>query len=390
MVSVRAAFMRAGTLAVLTAAGCGGHRSSASDDSRSLPACGDGAFFSVAPVAPGDYVGLTPLGHLAPSGHTFPTDHMYFYTRPGTVVPVVSPGNVTVVVAALMQASGGQTDYQLYFQPCRDYTAYYDHVTTLSDSLAKQIGGFDDATCSTYGDPARPFRRCAKDVSIHVGVGQTIGTAGIATGLAALDLGAMDGRVPPLDYANPARIQRDDRYGVDRLHVVCPLDAYEPAVREALLARVSDYQGTPRRREPMCGEVMQDIKGAAKGNWYLLGTPTSMPYPEDPHLALADDNDFNTDRQVFSVGTSMRKSGLSPGPYFFRPATTGSLNREWKGVTPGGTYCYDAFDPKPFPAIVLLVQMPTATTLRMERITAASCQAALPWTFSSRATEFER
>ena len=150
MVGRRDAFI----LSMLVAAGCGGDRQD-DDSASSLPACGDGPLFSVSPLAPADFMGLTPLGHLAPSGHTFPTDHMYFYTRPGSVVPVVSPGEVTVVVAALMQASGGHTDYQLYFKPCRDYMAYYDHVTTLSEPLAAQIGSFDDATCMTYGDPAQ-------------------------------------------------------------------------------------------------------------------------------------------------------------------------------------------------------------------------------------------
>jgi hypothetical protein len=373
----------------LAAGACGGKQEQ--DPNSSLPACEDGPLFSVSPVALGDFMGLTPLGHLAPSGHTFPTDHMYFYMRTGSVVPVVSPGEVTVVTVALMQAFGGHTDYQLYLRPCRDYMAYYDHVLTLSESLAAQIGGFDDASCMTYGDPARPFRRCAKDVNIPLGAGQMIGTAGSTTGIAALDLGAMDGRVTPLDYANPLRIPRDDRYGVDRLHVVCPLDAYEPTVREMLLARVSDYQGNLRKREPICGAVMQDIKGTAKGNWYLKGTPATMSFPEDPHVALADDNDLNTDRQVFSVGTSMNRSGLPPAPYFFRPTTTGVINREFKGVTPdGGTHCYDAFDPKQLPPVVVLVQMPTATTLRMERVSAASCEAARPWTFGPNATEFER
>jgi hypothetical protein len=389
MVGGRRAFI----LSLLVAAACGGDRQgdSGSDSGSSLPACGAGPLFSVPPLASADYMGLTPLGHLAPSGHTFPTDHMYFYTRPGSVVPVVSPGEVTVVVAALMQAFGGHTDYQLYFRPCRDYMAYYDHVTTLAEPLAAQIGSFDDATCMTYGDPARPFRRCAKNVNIPVGTGQPIGTAGVATGLAALDLGAMDGRVPPLGYANPERIPRDDRYGVDRLHVVCPLDAYEPSVRDMLMARVSDYQGNPRKRAPMCGEVMQDIEGTAKGNWYLKGTPTTVSFPEDPHLALADDNDLNTDRQVFSVGTSMNRSGLPSAPYFFRPTTTGTINREFQGVTAeGGTHCYDAFDPKQAVPVVVLLQLPTATTLRMERVTAASCEAAQPWTIGPKATEFER
>lgn len=63
---------------------------------------------------------------------------------------------------------------------------------------------------------------------------------------------------------------------------------------------------------------------------------------------------------------------------------------EFKGVTPdGGTYCYDAY-PVQFPPLVVLVQMPTATTLRMERVSAASCEAARPWTFGPNATEFER
>jgi len=376
-------------LAVLLAAACGEHRPQ--DPGSALPACPDRPLFSVSPVALNDFMGLTPLGHLAPSGHTFPTDHMYFYMRSGQVVPVVSPGQVTLVLAALMQPSGGHPDYQLYFSPCRDYVAYYDHVTTLAEPLAAQIGSFEGVSCMTYGDPARPFRRCAKEVNIALAAGQAIGTAGVTTGAAALDLGAMDGRVPPLDYANPARIPRDDRHRLDRLHVVCPLDAYEPAVRDALEARVSDYQGTPRKREPLCGEVMQDRKGTAKGNWYLKGTPLTMSFPEDPHLALADDNDRNTDRQVFSVGTSMQRSGLPPAPYFFWPTSAGTTNRDFTGVTPeGGIHCYDGFDPRQQPPVVVLLQMPAATTLRLERVAAASCEAARPWTLGPNATEFER
>jgi hypothetical protein len=94
---------------------------------------------------------------------------------------------------------------------------------------------------------------------------------------------------------------------------------------------------------------------------------------------------------VFSVGTSMNRSGLPPSPYFFRPTTTGDINREFKGVTPdGGIHCYDAFDPMQFPPVVVLLQLPTATSLRMERVIAASCAAARPWAFTAKATEFER
>lgn len=370
----------------LTLVACGSR-----DERRDrFPTCPDRPLFSVAPIALDDFMGLTPLGHLAPPGHTFPTDHMYFYMPAGAVVPVVSPGDVTITTVALMQPFGGHADYQIYFKPCRQYLAYYDHVTTLSPWLAAQIGSFDDSPCMEYGDPGRPFRRCVKDVNIALAAGEVVGTAGVTTFMAALDLGAMDGRAPILEYANPARIPRDPD-GVDRLHVVCPLDAYAQPVRDQLRARISDYQGNRRQREPACGQVMQDIKGRAKGNWYVKGTPLFMSFPEDPHLALADDNDFNTDRQVFSVGTSMNKSGLTHGPYFFRPATSGDSNRPFQEVTPqAGPQCYDDFDPKLQPGAVLLLQMPTSTTLRLERIAAPSCDAARPWAFTSRATEFER
>ena len=84
----------------------------------------------------------------------------------------------------------------------------------------------------------------------------------------------------------------------------------------------------------------------------------------------------------------MNRSGLPPGPHFFAPMPTGAINREFKGVAPGEPHCYDAF-PVQFPPIVVLLELPPATTLRLERVLAASCEAARP-SFGPKATLFER
>lgn len=199
----------------------------------------------------------------------------------------------------------------------------------------------------------------------------------------------MDARVPALDYANPQRFRRDSS-GVDRLHIVCPIDAFAPNVGTMLMGRIGDFSGSPRAREPKCGEVMQDIKGAAQGIWFVKGTPVGASGTEDAHLALVNDNDFNTAKQVFSVGTSMRKSGLDPAPYLFTPKPLGDINRRFADVKPDGTvHCYERLnDSSPSP--VVLLTMPTDTTLRLERIVASSCEAARPWALGESFTEFER
>jgi hypothetical protein len=371
----------------LVALGCG----KGAEPPAMEPACPAGPLFTTSPVALADFMGLTPLGHVAPPPHTFPSDHMYFYMRPNGVVPVVSPGAVKIFDVAKSWTGSLPPDYTVYFEPCRSYRGFFYHVSSLADSLLAQIGSLDDGECTTYTTGPNLTKRCQKQVSITVAAGDPIGTAGTVGGAAALDFGAMDARVPPLDYANPKRRQQWPDH-LDALHIVCPLDAYEPGMRAALTARLSDYQGRPRTREPRCGEVMQDVKGTAQGIWFVAGTSEQMSYSfEDPHLALVHDNDFESQQDVISVGTSVRASGLDPGPYFFSPVSSGDINRRFRDVTADGSaYCYEHLGGDLANQVVILLAMPTATTLRIQRLRVPSCEASRPWTFEPTASQFER
>jgi hypothetical protein len=375
------------TVLFTLALGCGGGSPSPSAE----PTCSAGPLLTVSPVALTDFMGLTPLRHVAPPPHTFPSDHMYFYMRPDAVVPVVSPGAVQLVDVAEISTTGTTPEYTVYFKPCAEYQGFFYHLTALADSLRAHIGPFDDGQCSSYTTGNQTVRRCSRNVRIPLAAGDPIGNSGRVGGAAALDFGTVDARTPDLEWANPLRRPRFPG-GIDSHHIVCPLDAYEPGMRAALIARLSDYSGMPRTRQPLCGEVMQDVKGTAQGIWFVAGTPVEMSQsPEDPHLALVHDNDFDTDREVFSVGTSLRRSGLDPSPYFFTPTASGSINRHFRDVTANGTtHCYEELGGVTFPARVVLLAMPSPTTLRVERIMAPSCDSARPWAFGATFTDFER
>ncbi len=362
------------------------------DSSSELPSCGTGnAFFSVSPVELSDFMDLVPLGNLAPSGHVFPTDHVYFFINRidrsqwelGTIeVPVVSPGDVWVTEIS-SSGSEGRTDYGIRFFPCDEVEAFFIHVSSLSERLEQSFSPPYDE-CREYSTGDANYQNCSKTINVKLSAGELIGTAGGDQFQNALDLGIYDLRTDPHPYANP------DRWGEQSLHVVCPLDYFTADVRDALRAKLDSPDGaTSRTASPVCGEVEQDEPGTAQGVWFLTGTTST--YPEDPHVALAHDN-FDPSTGVFSVGVSMAGSGLSSGLYYFDPASSGVVNRDFKDVTAdGASYCYetrDRFGTEPLPFIIL-VQLTSPTTLRLERQDAASCGSG-PWQFSSVYTDYER
>ncbi len=360
--------------------------------SGELPLCGtDNAFFSVSPVALSDFMDLVPLGNLAPSGHVFPTDHVYFFINRmdssqrelGTIeVPVVSPGDVWVTEIS-SSGSEGRTDYGIRFSPCDEVEAFFIHVSSLSERLEQSFSPPYDE-CREYSTGGSNYQNCSKTINVKLSAGELIGTAGGDQWQNALDLGIYDLRTDPLPYANP------DRWGEQSLHVACPLDYFTADVRDALRAKLDSHDGTTSRAAPpACGEVEQDEPGTAQGVWFLTGT--AYTYPEDLHLALVHDN-FDPSTGVFSVGVSMTDSGLSSGLYYFDPASSGVVNRDFEDVTADGAiYCYetrDRFEREPLPFIIL-VQLTSPTTLRSERQGAASCGSG-PWQFSSAYTDYER
>ena len=351
-------------------------------------------YFSYSPVALTDFMGLVPLGNLAPSGHTFPTDHMYFHINRldidqwelGTVsVPVVSPGNILITSVTFSEALSLDppvSDFVVRFSPCQEIHAFFIHMASLSDRLMTEIGtNFD--RCEEYSVGGGDFRNCEiRGLRIGVPAGEIIGTAGGNQYANALDLGVYDLRTPPLPYANPSRWE--DR----SLHIACPLDYFVADVRAALQQRLGEHDNTGLRTiEPFCGEVEQDEPGTAQGVWIAEGTV--FTYPEDPHLSLVRDN-IDPSISVFSVGTGIGASGLEFGLYYFTPLDTGFINRAFRDVIPGEVYCYEnltlRFDQPS--GVNIILEMPTPTTLRIQRIPTPCATG--PWTLTDLATNFQR
>ncbi len=359
----------------------GSQKSSEIPSSSGIPSCGDkNDFFTVSHIPISDLQNIVPLGNLNPPGHTFPTNHVYFHLKGFTGVdsvssaPAVAPGDILVTrIRSSEYAMKGKAikDYKLDFTVCEEVKGYFIHLTSLSDKLLQNFG--EPSDCEEYDTGGTHYRNCEKDLlsPIFVKAGEPIGTVGGSS-----DFGLADLRTPELTYANP------ERWYEEPLHRVCPLDYFASDVKARLKSLLGSYDDK-RTMEPICGEVAQDMPGAAQGVWFVKGT--SYTYPEDPHISLVHDN-VDPSKRVFSVGNSMK---LPSGTYYFTPKSSGLVNRDFKDVrADGNIYCYETegrFSKSPF---TILIKLPTPATLTVEKKDSYSCGNG-PWSFSSYA-EFER
>lgn len=375
-------FLLGATLAGLAA--CGGDANGPNGGPPSgLAACTSAPPFSVAPVPVAAINELAPLGNLNPPGHTFPTDHLYFY--PGgpvgnsNPVPVSAPGNVVIHRVGRQTRTGGGlpelVDYTLAFSPCADVDFYFAHVSSLSAALLTEIGAF--TSCNPgYRTGGFDYQQCFKEVKIELSAGTLIGGAG-GPGEGALDLGGYDRRVAPLAFVDPGRSYGN---GTDfgQNHTICPIDYFEPSVRDQLRAKFGG-RGRLRTVEPLCGTLMQDVANTAQGRWYFDQTTT-----DDHHLALVHDN-VDPTLGAFSVGTSV--PNLPAGVYNFAPSATGPVNLDFNLVKADGqVHCYQPA----FGTRHLLVQLTSATTLKIESAAGASCGPSAGWVLSAAAATFNR
>ncbi|MFC2038898.1 hypothetical protein ACFLUG_03915, partial [Chloroflexota bacterium] len=323
---------------------------------------------------PMDYefiTGVVPLGNINPPSHTFPTDHIYFYItrdegadRPHTAT-LYSPGDMTVTgIVASEHVNAGFADYMVHMEPHPDITFMFYHVSTLSEEIFGDTSSFSTWKLDNeYETGGETYRSWSKALDIEVKAGDIIGTVGGNPGQWAMDIGMYDARRESGTAANPERWARS-RYK----HAVCPLDFYEEGpVLDKLLSLLTrdemEGDGTP------CGAVLQDIPGTAQGNWFLSGVKAT--YPEDRHLAMVRSN-THPGRAVFSVGKSV--PGLESHNYQFLPRDSGTLNRDFKDVVPGGQIY--SFQTDPFERArtydgIIIVTMPDADTLWIEAIRGA-------------------
>ena len=358
-----------------------------------LPACpGLGtALLDTSPIDTGSFIAFRPLGFLSPPIHMFPAKHSAFsITPPGATavpVPVRSPGRVWVTEIWEATFSTGGGNYQIYLYPCVDVRVYFGHLVTLSDRLKGEMDK-SPASCNSFQDGTAVVTTCRHtNLSVALDSGELMGTGPDSAGV---DFGVMDRR------RTPAAFVRLDHYDSFYPYWASPLDYFTPTSKATLERKTGHVFGAVfRTASPIGGTFMQDVAGTAQGNWFSPGKYHVNTTDLSPSLGLASDY-VDPTQPVMAIGNSI--PGLNMGLYSFAPETVGLVNRAFRDVhSDGNTYCYDRFLqgqttgglPLTRPNGVVLLTLPTETTLRVQLVAGGSCAAANP-VMTGAATAYER
>jgi hypothetical protein len=365
------------------------------DHLEQIPACPENIatpLFDTIPIDPAEFIAFRPLGFMTPPIHVFPAKHSSFsMTIPGeqpVPKPIRAPGPAWVVEIWEISVSTGGGNYQVFIYPCREVRLYFGHVASLSDKLVAALGE-SEASCSSTIERSATFTRCRHEqLLIPLDSGEAFG---MGPDTASVDFGLIDFRRPPAGFIVP------DHYDYFYLYYASPLDYFTPEAAEALESKTGSVFGDRlRTAEPIGGTYMQDLPGTAQGNWFFPGVYLRDAPDVSPLLALAHDY-VDPAQPLFSIGTSIR--GLNPGLYTFRVEPEGLVNRDFGAVTADGrTYCYENFlQDRPAGGMpvgqfdgILLLRMPSDTTLVVEAFEGRSCQESASLAFTADATSFER
>ncbi|MFQ5511634.1 MAG: hypothetical protein ACE5EO_07270, partial [Candidatus Krumholzibacteriia bacterium] len=187
-------------VACLVAAGCSDSSQAPQTDTPPLAtSCTGVPVFTVSPVDPRAVESIAPLGNLNPPGHTFPTDHVYFYLKPGggggvTVeTGLYAPGDMTLTSASAFEhVNAGLLDFSITLE-CGDVALVLGHVTTLAENV---FGGTADLSSwqllNEYTTGGETYRMYRKPFDRAMQAGDSLGTTGGNPGQWALDVGAYD------------------------------------------------------------------------------------------------------------------------------------------------------------------------------------------------------
>ncbi|MDO8672788.1 MAG: hypothetical protein Q7O66_15370 [Dehalococcoidia bacterium] len=350
--------------------------------------------FDTLPMALDEFFAFRPLGWLSLPIHLFPAKHSSFaMALPGQAPPkkpVNAPGKVWVTEIWKASCDTGSGNYQVYFYPCREFRAYFYHLSSIADKLRQE---FDkgEARCSSFPDGTATVTTCRREqLLIQLDSGEQLG---IGTDSAGVDFGATDNRLAPARFANIAH------YSYDYPYYVSPVDYFSPALRAKFETKLGSVFGAKlRSAEPRVGAYMQDIVGTAQGNWFFPGISYRDSTDISSALALVHDY-LDPTQPIFSAGNSIK--GLKMGLYSFSPQNDGVTNQDFAKVkAQGAVYCYDRFLSGTSaggvglgnPHGVILLTMPADSTLKIEKVggDGSTCQSSTPWTFSPDATTFER
>ncbi|MBI3072133.1 MAG: hypothetical protein HYY84_08430 [Deltaproteobacteria bacterium] len=374
------------------------------DAGSPIPPCGDaGPTFTTLPIAANEFYAFRALGFMSPPIHVFPAKHSAFTINiPDSGVAYRSiyfPGPAWVrEITATKQTSfdggaiDGGTGFQLTFYPCAEYRSYFNHIGVISESLR---AAFDDGgkSCVTiFPGDGYGMEKCTNtSLMVPVDAGEFVG---ISDGYAGVDFGAIDYRLPPAPFINLSHY--DGTYP----YYTSPALSFAEPVKSQLLARIGSVDGTKiRTAPPVVGTHMQDIAGTAQGNWFFPGTYVSTNGEVNNAIALVHDM-VDPTQPIFSIGNAL--AGVSQGLATFPVEATGQTNRDFNLVRPdGGVFCYERFVSGQTDggqnvgwsgAAVLLVTMPSDSTLRVERVAvdAGLCSSVPLWAFTDAGTTYER
>jgi hypothetical protein len=372
----------------------GWHGKQSKTESRgpaSAGACSDGPLFNHIPMALSDFRAFRPLGFVTQPQHILGAKHSNFSinlpheSKKGLKVEFPSDAVVETITSTESRHGSG---YQMTFYPCSDFKSYFFHLGTISDKLNQEFNN-GKAACQTIGTGDETIKKCQITTDIRVKSGELAGTS---DGFGGVDFGAVDYRLPPAEYVNLKR------YDGDYPYYTSPVLYFIPELKAQLVSKLRSVDGaTQRTAEPLVGSLLQDVQGTAQGNWFIGEQSFMNSQDFSPFLALLHDY-IDPHQPLFSMGTSVK--GLKMGLYGFKPAASGTTNRDFKGMTPdGSTYCFDTFlSGKTVGGLnlsqmdgILIATMPDEMKLKVEKIghSGSTC-ANTPLAFTAAATIFER
>ena len=349
------------------------------------PACGIGkSLYNTLPMLAPQIAGIGPLGGFAPPLHIFPEDFISLYVPQfggvASLGDVVAPGDIVVtqVSRTTWTSPTAYTEYKLWFRPCQEHLAYFNHVGNLNPAIVNQIGDIVLAGCTTTASNTV----CTQTVNFALSAGTPIGQAGGIFG-PALEFAVSDTRTVPGAYLNPGAIVNPP---ID-LYADCPLDYFDVADKTWLYSKLGNSDGSiPRTITPLCGKVAQDLVASAQGKWF---NPLFPSYLEAEHLTLGHDN-ANPGNGALSVGNSLTTA--TSNVYTFVANPTGLYNRDFATITADGNiYCYQVLQlPGGIPTSQLyILQMTSPTTLKIEAFVQVACGGG-PWGFDPWAVTYQR
>lgn len=329
------------------------------------PACPqDLSGILTAPLVDPKYIaGMTPLGNVTPPGHTYPIDHNYFAFNTTEKVPAYAPAD-SWITHIMVNSTKKTTDSPYVFDSivvtytvCRtlilDFAGYTDLVQPIQDELAKHPNACRSGIVKAGHENAGEQQCDYTFLDIPVKSNQLIGyTQDIHPGF----------EIWAADYGKPARSDVDWTYYDDNryAHAICTFDLYSGALKDQFYAKLGlwmdegkrDAGGKrvavsgliPRTVEPICGQIVQDVRDTAQGAWF-----SHKPDPNDKSGNVADQgqglslihNNFDATQAEVVFGGELGINVV--GAMEFMPAHSGTINREPGEVKADGqTYCYDA------------------------------------------------